>query len=266
MIRVVVSGAKGRMGTQVVEAVSKAEDLKLVGCYAPLNEGEHIVCADGDFVCSANLDALLDEVKPDVMVDFSLPKVARGNVECALKHGVHVVLGTTGTSAEDLKDSWERCSCNGAHLFVAPNFTTGAVLMMQFAKLAAEFFDDIEIIELHHNGKADAPSGTAVQTARMMAQARKGKKNIGPGSETEMEGFKGARGTEVEGIRVHSVRGDGYMASQEIIMSTPGQILTIRHDSTQRTSYMPGVLLAIRSVMSLEEGFVIGLDKLMGLA
>ncbi len=265
MITVVVSGAKGRMGSCVVQAVSDADDLELVGCYAPLHAGQTISCSDGDFVCSDDLSALLEATHPDVLVDFSQPDALLDNVSCALKHGVNVVVGTTGISQDDLRVAYDQNTADGAKMFVAPNFTTGAVLMMKFAQLAAPYFPDVEIIEMHHNGKKDAPSGTAVQTAHMVADARDGAINAGPGPETEIEGCEGARGCGVDGVRIHSVRGDGYMASQEVIMSAPGQTLTIRHDSTDRSSYMPGVLLAIRSVADLEEGFTVGLENLMGL-
>lgn len=264
MINVVVSGAKGRMGTCIVEAVAAADDLKLVGCFAPLNPGETVECADGVFECATDLAALLESVDADVLVDFSQPSAVLGNVVCALSHGVSVVTGTTGVSREQFEQAWRESSVDGAKLFYAPNFTTGAVLMMKFAEAAAPFFDDIEVIEMHHDGKKDAPSGTAVQTARLMAAARNGAVNVGPGSETEIAGFEGARGCEVEGVRVHAVRGAGFMASQEVILSVGGQTLTIRHDSTQRSAYMPGVLLAIRSIGGLADGFTVGLDSLMG--
>ncbi len=265
MISVVVSGAKGRMGSCVVEAVSAAEDLRLKGCFDPFNEGEVISCADGDFACSADLACLLDQVKPDVLVDFSHPKAAPANVACALDHGVSVVLGTTGSTPEALEQIWRDHAKDGAKLFFAPNFTTGAVLMMRFAQLAAPYFGDIEIVEMHHDGKKDAPSGTAVQTARMIGEARGHVANLGPGPETETKGHMGARGCEEDGVRIHAIRGAGYMASQEVILSSAGQTLSIRHDSTERASYMPGVLLAIRSIPTMEPGFLVGLDKLMGL-
>ena len=265
MINVLVSGAKGRMGTCVVNAVAGAADLKLVGCYAPQHTGDRIECADGVFTCSDDLDALIASSRPDVMVDFSQPSAVLDNVGCALSHGVHVVTGTTGVTVEQLGTCWKSRSAEGAKLFYAPNFTTGAVLMMQFAKLAGRFFPDVEIVEMHHNGKKDAPSGTAVQTARMIAGGRGGAVNAGPGPETEIEGCAGARGCAVDGVRIHAIRGDGYMASQEVIMSAAGQTLTLRHDSTQREAYMPGVLLAVRSVADQPEGFTVGLERLMGL-
>lgn len=265
MIRVVVSGAKGRMGTCVVNAVTAADDMQVVGCYDPHEKGQTVVAGDTTLVCQDDLDALLQDCQPDVMVDFSRPDAAPANVACALRHGVNVVLGTTGTSVDQLEQIWQTNAADGAHLFFAPNFTTGAVLMMQFSKLAAKYFPDIEIIEMHHDGKKDAPSGTAIQTARLIADARDHARNAGPGPETEIDGYAGARGCEEDGVRIHSVRGAGYMASQEVIFSSMGQTLTIRHDSTQRESYMPGVLLAIRSVASLEQGFTCGLEKLMDL-
>lgn len=266
MIRVLVSGAMGRMGSCVVNAVAEAEDLQVAGCYAPLHKGAQVSCADGEFACSDDLGALIDACDPDVMVDFSQPDAALENIACALSKGVSVVTGTTGVSREAMQQAWESNAVEGAKLFFAPNFTTGAVLMMQFAKMAARFFPDIEIIEMHHNGKKDAPSGTAVQTARMIAEARMPAVNQGPGSETEIAGCEGARGCDVEGVRVHAVRGNGFMASQEVVMSAPGQTLTIRHDSTDRNAYMPGVLLAVRSVQVQESGFTVGLETLMGLA
>ena len=265
MIKVIVSGAKGRMGTCIVDAVASSQDMQVVGCFAPQHAGQVVTCADGDLACSGDLAQLIDETHPDVLVDFTQPDALLANAACALERGVHVVTGTTGVSVEDMRATWERSAKGGAKLFFAPNFTTGAVLMMQFAQVAGRFFPDVEIIEMHHDGKKDAPSGTAVQTARMIAAGREGAVNVGPGSETEIAGCEGARGCDVEGVRIHAVRGDGYMASQEVIMSAAGQTLTLRHDSTLRTAYMPGILLAIRSIADLPDGFTVGLETLMGL-
>ena len=264
MIRVVVSGAKGKMGTAVVTAVAAAGDLVVAGCYAPRHAGQTVACEDGEFRCAGDLAALIDECAPDVVVDFSQPDAALANVEAALSKGVHVVTGTTGVGVDAFQAVAERHAGTGAKLFYAPNFTTGAVLMMRFAALAAKFFPDAEIVEMHHNGKKDAPSGTAVQTARLIAEARGHAANAGPGPETELPGCAGARGCEVDGVRIHAIRGDGYMASQEVVFSVAGQTLTVRHDSTQRDAYMPGVLLAIRSVARLDAPFTAGLERLMG--
>lgn len=265
MINVIVSGAKGRMGTCIVNAVAAAEDLQLVGCFDPHCKGQVVSCADGEFACSDDLSGLIENTGAQVVVDFTMPSAVLANVECALSHGINMVVGTTGVAREDMAALAQKHADKGGKLFFAPNFTTGAVLMMQFAKVAGKFFPDVEIIEMHHDGKKDAPSGTAVTTAHMIAEGREGKKNVGPGSETEIAGCEGARGAEVEGVRIHAVRGDGYMASQEVIMSAAGQTLTIRHDSTLREAYMPGVLLAIRSVAGLDQPFTVGLECLMGL-
>ncbi len=265
MIRVVVSGAKGRMGTCVIRAVDQADDMQVVGGYDPRHAGEELALASGPLACSGDLASLIEQARPDVLVDFSQPDALLANVACALSRGVHVVTGTTGVAVEELRRAWEANAQGGARLFFAPNFTTGAVLMMQFAKIAGKFFPDVEVIEMHHDGKKDAPSGTAVQTARLIAQGREGAANAGPGAETEIDGCKGARGCEVGGVRIHAVRGDGFMASQEVILSAAGQNLVIRHDSTQREAYMPGVLLAVRSVATLPDGFTVGLEGLMGL-
>ena len=250
MVKVIVSGAKGRMGTCIVNAVAAAEDLKLVGCFDPHCAGQVVSCADGDFACSDDLGALIDTTSADVVVDFTQPGAVLANVECVLSHGAHAVVGTTGVARQDMEALALKYADKGGKLFFAPNFTTGAVLMMQFAKVA---------------GKLDAPSGTAVTTAHMIAEGRGGVRNAGPGSETEIAGCEGARGAEVDGVRIHAIRGDGYMASQEVIMSAAGQTLTIRHDSMLREAYMPGVLLAIRNVASLPEPFTVGLECLMGL-
>lgn len=263
MIKVLVSGFKGSMGAKVVAAVDAAEDMQLCG-------GSDIAAVQGEFVCTvdgrqlapgyADLDLAIRETAPDVMVDFTHPSAVAKNIETALSHGVDCVIGTTGLSDEDL----ERLSAlipEGTTLFVAPNFTTGAVLMMKFAQMAAKYFPDCEIIELHHNHKADSPSGTAVRTANLVASARDFE-TTSPGRETEIEGCEGARGALVSGVPVHSVRSDGYVAHQEVILGSMGQTLTIRHDSYDRLSYMPGVLLAVRNVGS-RSGLIVGLENFM---
>ena len=260
MITVLVSGALGRMGTEICKAVDGAEDMELVG-------GIDIMAAPGTTVGDAgapvfnDLSAAIDAVHPDVMIDFTRPDAAEANLRCALGKGVHCVLGTTGLSEEKLAEIYEQSAAEGAHLFHAPNFTTGAVLMMLFSAQAAKYFPDAEVIELHHDGKKDAPSGTAIRTARMIA-ANKREASTAPGKETELEGFAGARGALVEGVPVHSVRTAGYVAHQEVIFGSMGQTLTIRHDSIDRSSYMPGILMAVRAVGDID-GLLIGLENLM---
>jgi 4-hydroxy-tetrahydrodipicolinate reductase len=223
-IRVAVAGAAGRMGETVCRAVQGADDMELV--------------ARADPALKLTLpDALA--ARPDVLVDFTVPSTALVNVREAVAAGVHVVVGTTGFDAGELAD----LSGAGANVFVAPNFAIGAVLMMQFAADAARHMARAEIIELHHDGKLDQPSGTAARTAALMREA------VGPGAPE---------------IPVHSVRLPGLVAHQEVILGDVGQTLTIRHDSIARDSFMPGVLLAIRRVGTLERSPLVGLEKLLG--
>ena len=241
MIRVLVSGAKGRMGSCVVEAVAAADDLQVAGCYAPFHGGQTVSCADGDFVCSDDLPSLIDACNPDVMVDFSQPDAALENIACALSKGVCVVTGTTGVSREAMAQVVEERAAKGAKLFFAPNFTTGAVLMMQFAKLAGRFFPDVEIVEMHHNGKKDAPSGTAVQTARMIAEGRDGAEKRGPRRRDRDRRLRGC-------ARLRRRRGGAHPRHpRRRVYGLPGghherrpaETLSLRHDSTDRKAYMP---------------------------
>ena len=253
MIKVAVAGYAGRMGSTVVEAVTAADDMEVVcgidpyPCEAPFKT----------FTCVADA---IDAVEFDVLVDFTAPTAVAGNLEVALPAGIDCVVGTTGLSTEKLEEL-SKLAPAGTCLFHAPNFTTGAVLMMEFAKAAAPYFPEAEVIEFHHCNKKDAPSGTAVNTARSIAAAR-GFESAAPGSETEIEGCEGARGALVDGVPVHSVRSMGFVATQEVIFGSFGQTLTIKHDSWDRTSYMPGVLLGIRSVGE-REGLIIGLESFM---
>lgn len=267
-LRVLVSGYLGRMGSEVVKAVHAAPDMVLAGGYDPVSKHGSVML-EGEAIAPAftDLETALETAEPQIMVEFTLPSVAALNLQTALAQGVDCVLGGTGVATETLEKLADDAP-EGTALFVAPNFTTGAVLMMAASKLAAAFFDDVEIIEFHHNNKKDAPSGTAIATAQMIAEERraKGVKSSAPGSETEMPGFECARGAELANsdVHIHSVRSNGFVASQEVIFGSQGQTLTIRHDSFDRSSYMPGVLLAIRSVGGLN-GLVIGLEELMQL-
>ncbi len=253
MIKVAVAGCAGRMGTAVVDAVNAAEDMELACGIDP--HGDHLPYK----VFTSIADALANE-RFDVLVDFTAPSVVAGNLEVALPAGVDCVVGTTGLSNEKL-DQLASLAPEGTCLFYAPNFTTGAVLMMQFAKAAAPYFPEAEVIEFHHCNKKDAPSGTAVRTAQMIAEARDFESQA-PGKETEIEGCEGARGALVDGVPVHSVRSMGYVATQEVIFGSMGQTLTIKHDSWDRSSYMPGVLLGIRNVGNMS-GLIIGLENFM---
>jgi 4-hydroxy-tetrahydrodipicolinate reductase len=262
MIRVLVSGAAGKMGSEVVRAVTAADGMEVVaavdpgvaGCLVPTSDGEHVECR-------TDLATAIAECSPDVMVDFTHPSVAGENLRVALGAGVDCVVGTTGLSDGTLAELAELAP-EGTTLFFAPNFAVGAVLMMRFAEQAARFLPTVEVIELHHDKKADAPSGTAIRTARLIAAAR-GVATLAPGRETELSGMEGARGALVDGVPVHSVRLPGLVAHQEVLFGGQGQTLTIRHDSIDRTSFMPGVVLAIREV-GPRFGLVVGLETLMG--
>lgn len=248
MIKVAVCGANGKMGQEVVKAVTSAEDMKLVAKIDIVN-GEY------DSIESAH-----NNVSIDVLVDFTQPKSIYENAKYCLNNNINIVVGTTGLSDEQLKELENLSNQNKTACFVAPNFSTGAVLMMMFAKTAAKYFDNAEIIELHHNQKKDAPSGTAVKTAAMMAENNE---NFATNNCAETETIEGARGANsYKNIHIHSVRMPGYMASQEVLFGANGQILSIRHDSTNRECYMPGVLLSIKYVMD-KGGFVYGLDNIM---
>lgn len=263
MIKVLVSGCKGSMGKNVVTAVNEAEDMEVVaGVDIMAQPGEKACTNDGTAVADAysDLAEAIEAAQPDVMVDFTHPKAVAGNIEAGLAHGIDCVIGTTGLSDDEVA-RLEKLIPAGKTLFIAPNFTTGAVLMMKFAQMAAKYFPDAEIIEFHHNHKADSPSGTAIRTANLIAGARDFT-TTSPGRETEGEGCEGARGALITGVPVHSVRSDGYVAHQEVILGSKGQTLTIRHDSHDRVSYMPGVLLAIRNV-GAREGLIVGLENFM---
>ena len=263
MVRVGVFGAGGRMGSTVCRAVAEDPDLELVAAVDPYHAGIDLaqLGLPGTGVqVSANADALA-HAGAEVAVDFTVVEAARDNMRWCAENGVHVVVGTTGFSREDLADLEARFHQSTANAVVAPNFAIGAVLMMRFAEIAAPYFETGEIIELHHDAKADAPSGTAVLTAERMAAAGK---EWGPDPTTKVV-VPGARGALVAGsIPVHSVRLRGLVAHQEVILGTTGQSLTIRHDSYDRASFMPGVLLAIRAVRD-RAGLTVGLDTLLGL-
>lgn len=258
MIRVIVTGAAGRMGSEVVRAVTAADGMEVVAAVDPGAAGgtlEGVTITD-------DLAAAIAAASPDVMVDFTHPTVVQENLRVALGAGVDCVVGTTGLSEEVLAGLAAHAP-EGTALFFAPNFAIGAVLMMHFAEQAARFMPNAEIIELHHDQKADAPSGTAIRTARLIAAARMEVPEV-PGAETELADMRGARGALVEGVHVHSVRSPGLVAHQEVVFGGQGQTLTIRHDSIDRTSFMPGVVLAVHRVVDAD-GFVVGLERLMGL-
>jgi 4-hydroxy-tetrahydrodipicolinate reductase len=244
---VAVLGAKGRMGSEAVRAVTEAEDMELV---AALGRGD-------------SLEALPDSGARYV-VDLTVPDATEDNVRYAVEHGMHAVIGTTGWTAERI-DSLR--SLLAAHpetgALIAPNFALGAVLASAFAAKAARYFESVEIVELHHPDKVDAPSGTAVRTAGLIAAARD-EAGVGPSPDATTTALDGARGAEVDGVRVHSVRLRGLVAHQEVLLGNAGEQLTIRHDSLDRASFMPGVLLGLRQVAA-HPGLTVGLDGYLDL-
>ena len=259
MIRVGVVGAGGRMGAEVCRAVTAAEDMALVAAVDPHAGETHV--AETDVVLADELEALT-EAGAEVVVEFTRPDTVADNVRWLLDHGLHAVVGTTGMTAGDLDDLRTRAAAGAANVFVAPNFAIGAVLMMQFAAQAARHLGNVEIIERHHAGKLDAPSGTALRTAELIAAAAAEAGNELAAPIGGDDAHPGARGNVAHGVTVHSVRSPGLVAHQEVQFGGPGETLTIRHDSIHRESFMPGVLLAIRRVRDLD-GLVVGLEHLL---
>ncbi|MEB3065233.1 4-hydroxy-tetrahydrodipicolinate reductase [[Mycobacterium] zoologicum] len=244
-MRVAVLGAKGKVGATMVAAVRDADDLTLS---AEVDAGDAL--------------SLLTDGGTEVVIDFTHPDVVMDNLKFLIDNGIHAVVGTTGFTAERIEQvrSWLAAKPDAAVL-IAPNFAIGAVLSMHFAVQAAKYFESVEVIELHHPQKADAPSGTASRTAALIAAARKG---LPPNPDATSTGLPGARGADVDGVPVHSVRLAGLVAHQEVLFGTMGETLTIRHDSIDRTSFVPGVLLAVRRVAQFP-GLTIGIEPLLDL-
>jgi len=244
-MRVGVLGAKGKVGATMVAAVEKAGDLTLS---AEVDAGDPL--------------SLFVDSGAEVVIDFTHPDVVMDNLKFLIDNGINAVVGTTGFTDERLSqvESWVAGS-PGTAVLIAPNFAIGAVLSMRFAQEAARYFESVEVIELHHPNKADAPSGTAARTAKLIADARKG---LSPNPDATSTALPGARGADVDGIPVHSVRLAGLVAHQEVLFGTQGETLTIRHDSIDRTSFVPGVLLAVRRVRE-RPGLTVGLEPFLGL-
>ncbi len=260
-IRIVIQGASGKMGQEVVKAVCADAATRLVGAVEAQVSKDSLALPDGSgsVPFSSNVEQILSTCRPDVLVDFTVAKATMPAVRLATRQHVNLVIGTTGLVAADLDEIKQLCLTHQVGAVVASNFALGAIVMMHLSRIAAKYFDYAEIIELHHHLKVDAPSGTALSTARAMAAA-KGKPFLQPGR-GEMPA---SRGLQVEGISVHSVRLPGLMAHQEVLLGTAGQTLSIRHDTISRECYMPGVLLAIKEVVR-RKGLVYGLDTLLGL-
>lgn len=251
LIKVAICGACGKMGQEVIKAVAVNDEMELTA------KIDLICIGEGTY---DSIEKAIEAAQIDVMVDFTQPDSVYENAKLCLNRGIRPVIGTTGLKDEQINELNLLSKEKGLGCLIAPNFTTGAVLMMMFAKQASKFFDNAEIIELHHNQKKDAPSGTAIKTAQLMAEAND---SFAKGNCEEIEMIQGARGGKsYSDIQIHSVRMPGYIASQEVIFGAPGQILKIRHDSMDRTCYMKGVLMAIKHVAKNNE-FVYGLEKIL---
>lgn len=263
LIKVIVNGACGRMGSTVVATVVANPHLELVGAVdivKGMDAGIVAHCGPTGVIVSDNLEETIKQTKPDVMVDFTQPHVVFEAASLAIKYQVRPVIGTTGLSDEQKNILDKLGKEYHTPVFIAANFAIGAVLMMQMAAQAAKYLPDVEIIELHHDNKLDAPSGTALVTAELIQEHRQAKVQ---GHPDEFEKIPGARGAKVDGMRIHSVRLPGYVAHQEVIFGGVGQTLTIRHDSIDRTSFMPGVELACEKIMDLPAGLTKNLDSIM---
>ena len=244
-MRVGVLGARGKVGTTMCAAVRNADDMTLS---AEVDAGDSL--------------AMFTDNDTEVVIDFTHPDVVMNSLEFLIDNGIHAVVGTTGFTDERIAkvESWLAAK-PGTGVLIAPNFAIGAVLSMYFAQKAAPYFESVEVIELHHPHKADAPSGTSTRTAKLIAEARKG---LPPNPDATSTGLPGARGADVDGIPVHSVRLTGLVAHQEVLFGTEGETLTIRHDSLDRTSFVPGVLLAVREIAK-RPGLTIGIEPLLDL-
>ena len=263
MLRVLVNGADGRMGSQVVKAVFEDPELEVAGGISITHVGEDVGDIAGvghlGLAIRNDLGAALDDIKPDVVVDFTTPKVIFNNAKTCIEHGINMVVGTTGLTADQRDELNALALEKKTSIFIAPNFSIGAVLMMKLSTEVAPYLPDVEIIELHHNNKLDAPSGTAIMTADKIEAARKAAGAKTAPDKTH-ESLDGARGASVAGIPIHSVRLPGYVAHQQVLFGGYGELLTIRHDSMDRKSFMPGVVLAVKKVSS-HPGLTFGLEN-----
>jgi 4-hydroxy-tetrahydrodipicolinate reductase len=261
--KIIINGAAGRMGSETAKAVSLQEDLDLVAVCDIKLEGipyqDIVKEVKRELVIQRDLADTIKINHADVVVDFTLPHAALKNVKTILSSGAHAVVGTTGLTPADLETIKKLCAKTGRNCLVAPNFAIGAVLMMKFAREAAHYMPEVEIIEMHHDQKADSPSGTAIKTAELILEDLR---QIKKAKVKEVEKVKGARGANLKGINIHSIRLKGFVASQEVIFGGLGQTLKIRHDSINRESFMPGVILAVRKVKKIK-GLVYGLENIL---
>jgi 4-hydroxy-tetrahydrodipicolinate reductase len=262
-IKVIVAGAKGRMGSETVKMLQQDSQLELVCAIDSKLEGvdvgETLGIGSIGVLFHNNLSRALEQYSVDVLVDFTTPQSVKENMKIAFEHQVRPVVGTTGLSSADIDELDRLCKEQHTGGIIAPNFAIGAILMMKFAQQAAKYMPEVEIIEMHHDQKLDAPSGTALKTAEMIAEVREEHRQ---GHPQEKEELDGARGAFYQGFPIHSVRLPGLVAHQQVMFGAEGQTLTLRHDSIHRSSFMPGVNLAIKKVMEVDH-LIYGLDKVM---
>ena len=262
MIRVMVNGAGGKMGREVVKSVHADSELTMVGGIDPSKAGQDVGTVAGieplQIAMAETIDEVLGDNKPDVIVDFTNPAVIFENAKKILSAGVHIVIGTTGLTEEQRNELHEIGLKHNANCLVAPNFSLGAVMMMKVAAELAPYFPDVEIIELHHNHKYDAPSGTSILTAKLINDAKEAA-NVTGSEDLTRESLPGARGAKVDNVTIHSVRLPGYVAHQQVLFGGYDETLTIRHDSLSRLSFMPGVVLACKKIAS-KPGLTYGLE------
>ena len=261
-IKVVVYGASGRVGQEVVKAVCREPEIDLVGAVDLMASADTLSLPDGSgsVPFSTDLDSILESCRPDVVVDFTAAGATIPAVRICAERSVNMVIGATGHTADDINEMENLTKTKNIGIVLAPNFALGAVLMMHLSRIAGKYFDHAEIIELHHDRKVDAPSGTSQMTARGMIETR-GKPFLPPAVPGE---DSPSRGSSVDGINIHSVRLPGFMAHQEVILGGDGQTLRIRHDQISREAFMPGVILAVKEIVRSPR-FIYGLDKLLGL-
>ncbi|WP_075982112.1 4-hydroxy-tetrahydrodipicolinate reductase [Bacillus massilinigeriensis] len=262
-VKVVVAGPRGKMGREAVQMVLKTENYQLVAVIDYKNDGKKLSDLEGfhniEVPVYSNIETCFQNVSAHVLIDLTTPEIGMHHTKTALTYGVRPVVGTTGFTKENLDELRAICEEKQLGCIIAPNFAIGAVLMMKFSQMAAKYFQDIEIIELHHDQKLDAPSGTAIKTAEMIGEVRESK---GQGHPNEKETINGARGAKFDGMHIHSVRLPGLVAHQQVLFGSDGQTLTIRHDSYNRASFMSGVKLSVDTVLNLDT-LVYGLENIL---
>jgi 4-hydroxy-tetrahydrodipicolinate reductase len=262
-INIILAGPRGKMGSEAIRLIEETEHFNLVGCIDRKYDGMKLKDIEGfpsiDAEIYTDVENAFQTLDADVLIDLTSPEVGYKHTKLALENGIRPVVGTTGFSEEQLVEIEKLSSDKELGVVIAPNFAVGAILMMQFSKWAAKYFPDVEIIEKHHDQKLDAPSGTAVKTAELIKEARKHKVQ---GHPNEKETIAGARGANMDDMRIHSVRLPGLIAHQEVIFGGTGQTLTIKHDTYHRQSFMSGVKLAVEQVVKVN-AFIYGLENLL---